>query len=176
MSDFAVRSFIKLELFGVAEMLKNLTAFIGNCNFHNGISFAIFVGFFCVGSLHPAATAAVGCLLSSADTVVSTGDVQRFPVDKTRCDLAPCAFVNLLHGRAGNVHLCGTLLVGLLLQVNQPNDLVLVQRQQDRLDILVPVGAEFIDLWCATNPTAPRRSWHEHAPFFCFRYMPIITL
>ena len=28
MSDFAVRSFIKLELFGVAEMLKNLTVFI----------------------------------------------------------------------------------------------------------------------------------------------------
>ncbi len=40
--DFAVRSFIKLELFGVAEMLKNLTVFIGNCNFHNGISFASF--------------------------------------------------------------------------------------------------------------------------------------
>ena len=27
--DFAVRSFVKLELFGVAEMLKNLTVFIG---------------------------------------------------------------------------------------------------------------------------------------------------
>ena len=35
MSDFAAHSFIKLELFGVAEMLKNLTVFIGNCNFHN---------------------------------------------------------------------------------------------------------------------------------------------
>ena len=32
MSDFAVHSFIKLELFGVAEMLKDLTVFIGNCN------------------------------------------------------------------------------------------------------------------------------------------------
>ena len=154
MNDFAVRSLIKLELFGVAEMLKDLTVFIGNCNFHNGISFAIFVGFFCVGSLHPAAAAAVGCLLSSADAVVSPGDVQRFPVDKTRCDLAPCAFVNLLHGRAGNVHLRGTLLVGLPLQVNQPNDLVLVQRQQDRLGIPTSVGTECIDLWCATNPTA----------------------
>jgi len=40
MSDFAVRSFIKLELFGMAEMLKDLTVFIGNCNFHNGFSFA----------------------------------------------------------------------------------------------------------------------------------------
>ena len=165
MDDFAVRSFIKLELFGVAEMLKDLTVFLGNCNFHNGISFAFFVGFFCVGSLHPAATAAVGCLLSSADAVVSPDDVQRFPVDKTRCDLAPCDFVNLLHGRAGNVHLCGTLLVGLLLQVNQPNDLVFVQRQQDRLGILAPVRAEGINLWYATNPTAPWRSWHRYAPF-----------
>ncbi|MFC0373819.1 SDR family NAD(P)-dependent oxidoreductase, partial [Methylobacterium isbiliense] len=42
---------------GFAEMLKDLTVFIGNCNFHNRISFAIFVGFFCVGSLHPAAAA-----------------------------------------------------------------------------------------------------------------------
>ena len=60
MSDFAVRSFINLELLGVAEMLKDLTVFIGNCNFHNAISFAFFVGFFCVGSLRPAAAAAVG--------------------------------------------------------------------------------------------------------------------
>ena len=154
MDDFAVRSFINLELLGVAEMLKDLTVLIGNCNFHNGISFAFFVGFFCGGSLRPAAAAAVGCLLSSADAVVSPSDVQRLPVDKTRCDLAPCAFVNLLHGRAGNVYLRGTLLVGLLLQVNQPNDLVLVQRQQDRLGILAPVGAECIKLWCTTNPTA----------------------
>ena len=110
------------------------------------------------------AAAVVRCLLSSADAGVSPGDVQRFPVDKTSCDLAPCASVNLLHGRAGNVHLRGTLLVGLLLQVNQPNDLVLVQRQQDRLGILIPVGAECIDLRCATNPTAPWRSWHGRFP------------
>ena len=49
----------------------------------------------------------------------------------------------------------GTLFVGLLLQVNQTNDLVFVQCQQDRLGILTPVGAEGINLWCATNPTAP---------------------
>lgn len=112
--------------------------------------------------------AAVSCLLSSADAVVSPGDVQRFPVDKARCDLAPCAFVNLLHGRAGNVHLRGTPLVDLLLQVNQPNDLVLVQRQQDRLGILAPVGTECVDLWYATNSTAPWRSWHGSFPPFVF--------
>ena len=27
---------------GVTEVLKDLTVFIGNCNFHNGISFASF--------------------------------------------------------------------------------------------------------------------------------------
>ena len=42
MSDFSVHSFIKLELLCVTEMLKDLTVFIGNCNFHNGISFASF--------------------------------------------------------------------------------------------------------------------------------------
>ena len=118
----------------------------------------------------------MSCLLSSADAVVSPGDVQRFPVDKTRYDLAPCAFVNLLHGRAGNVHLSGTLLVGLLLQVNQPNDLVFVQRQQDRLGILAPVGTECIDLWYATNLTAPWRSCAWELSSLCIRYIPIVAL
>ena len=118
---------------------------------------------------------AVSCLLSSADAVVSPGDVQRFPVGKTRCDLAPCAFVNLLHGRAGNVHLRGTLLVGLLLQVNQPNDLVFVQRQQDRLGILAPVGAECIDLRYAADPTAPWRSWRGRFPLLFSVYTDYIT-
>ncbi len=144
-------------------MLKNLTVFVGNCNFHNGI----FLYNFCLIFL---------CWLSASGSSGRSelppalrrcgsfpGDVQRFPVDKTRCDLAPCA-LNLLHGRAGNIHLRGTLLVGLLLQVNQPNDLVFVQRQQDRLGILAPVGAEGINLGCATNPTATWRSWHGHAP------------
>ena len=110
MNDLAIRSFIKLKLLGVAEMLENLTVFIGNCNFHNGISFLIFICFFCIGFLRPAAAATVGRLLSAADAVVSPGDVQRFPMDKARCDLTPCAFINLLHGRAGNIHLRGTLL------------------------------------------------------------------
>ena len=176
MNDFAVRSFIKLELFSVTEMLKNLTVFIGNCNFHNGISFVIFVGFFCVGSLHPAAAAAVDCLLSSADAVVSPGDVQRLPVDKTRCDLAPCAFVNLLHGRAGNIHLRGTLLVGLLLQVNQPNDFVLVQRQQDRLDYPhIRWDRMYRLVVCHKSDGIVAVLAWTRPPFFCFRYIPIIT-
>ena len=154
MNDLAIRSFIKLKLLGVAEMLENLTIFIGDCNFHNGISFAFFVGFFCVGSLHPAAAATVGRLLSAADAVVPPGDVQRFPVDKARCDLAPCAFINLLHGRTGNIHLRGTLLVGLTPQIHQPNHLELVQRQQDRLGILTFYGTECIDPGCVTDSAA----------------------
>ena len=36
---------------------------------------------------------------------------------------------------------------------------------ENRLGILAPVGAEGIDLRCATNPTAPWRSWHGYASF-----------
>ena len=39
MSDFTVRSFIKLELFGVAEMLKNLTVFKTYRYFHQNAPF-----------------------------------------------------------------------------------------------------------------------------------------
>ena len=42
MRDLAVRGFINLELFSVAEMLKNLAVLIGNCTFPHGISFTIF--------------------------------------------------------------------------------------------------------------------------------------
>jgi CRP/FNR family transcriptional regulator, anaerobic regulatory protein len=59
-------------------------------------------------------------------------------------------------------------LVGLLLQVNQSNDLVFVQRQQDRLGILTPAGAEGINLWHAADPTAPWRSWHGRVPPLVF--------
>ena len=48
------------------------------------------------------------------------------------------------------------------------NDDVFVQRQQDRLGILAPVGTECIDLWYATNLTAPWRSWHGSFPPFVF--------
>ena len=60
--------------------------------------------------------------------------------------------------------------MGLLLQVNQPNGLVLVQRQQDRLGIPAPVGAEGIDLWCATNPSAPWRV--NGSPSGASRHLP----
>ena len=35
MSDFAVQDFVKLELLGMSEMLKDLSVFIGNCDFHS---------------------------------------------------------------------------------------------------------------------------------------------
>ena len=41
MDDFAVRSFIKLELFGVAEMLKNLTVFIGESPLQFLLNFSV---------------------------------------------------------------------------------------------------------------------------------------
>ena len=55
--------------------------------------------------------------------------------------------------------------MGFLLQVNQPNDFVLVQRQQDRLGILAPIGAEGINLWCATAPPLFQRFFRFPFPW-----------
>ena len=35
MSDFAIQDFVQLKLLRVAEMLENLSVFIGNCDFHS---------------------------------------------------------------------------------------------------------------------------------------------
>ena len=96
MEDLALRSLINLELLGMAEMLKNLAVFIGNCNFHHGISFVVII-FFCIGFWRPVAATALGGLLPSADAVASAGDVQRFSVDKTRRNFTPRAFIDFLH-------------------------------------------------------------------------------
>ena len=57
--------------------------------------------------------------------------------------------------------------MGLLLQVNQPNDLVFVQRQQDRLGILAPVGAEGINFVARhkSEGTVAALAW-THPPLF----------
>ena len=70
--DLAVRHFIELELLRVAEVLENLTVFIGNCDFHIRFSFLFVIGF--VECLHPAAAAAVRMLLTAADAVIPAGD------------------------------------------------------------------------------------------------------
>ena len=95
---------------------------------------------------------------SYARAVHAAGDVQRLSVDKARRDFAPCAFVNRLHRGPGNIHLRGALRMGLLLQVHQTDDLVFVQRQQDRRCAASPLGAEGVDLRPAADPAVPWRS------------------
>ena len=96
MEDLALRSLINLKLLSVAEMLKNLAVFVGNCNFHHGISFVIVI-FFRIGFWRPTAATALGRLLASANAVASAGDVQRLSVDKACRNFTPCAFINFLH-------------------------------------------------------------------------------
>ena len=54
---------------------------------------------------------------------------------------------------------------GTVFQIHQPDDLVFVQRQQDRRSAPAPVRAEGIDLRFAADPSAPRWSRHSYAPF-----------
>lgn len=115
-----------------------------------------------------------GCSSPAADAVIPAGDAQRLSVDKTRRDLLPRAFVDLLYGGAGNVHLGGTLLMGALFQIHQPDDLIFVQRQQDRRSAPAPVRAEGIDLRFAAGSFGTA----VVSPFIRplrFRYMPIIN-
>ena len=74
-------------------------------------------------------TASVSLLLPVTDPDIPTGDEQRLPVDEAGGELASRVFIDLLHGRARNIHLCGTLLVRLLLQIDETDDLVLIERQ-----------------------------------------------
>ena len=106
--DLAVRYVVELELRRVAKVLEDHAVFIGNCDFHGNFSFIFVFAFAASGD-----TALP--LLSAADAAVSAADAQRLPVDEAGGDLAPRALVDLLHGRAGNVHLRGALLVRPLL-------------------------------------------------------------
>ena len=108
--DAAIRHVIELELLGVTKVLKNLTVFISDCDFHGCFSFLFVVGF-----LRLAGASAERMLLSAADAVVSASDSHRLSVDEARRDFVPRAFVDFLHGGARNIHLRGALLMSLLL-------------------------------------------------------------
>ena len=117
-NDLTVNYFINLELCRVAKMLKNLSVFIGNCDFHGVISFLCRVGLRCSTAPCRASAFAMPMLLPAANAVVAAGDAKGLCIHKARCDFAPCAFINFLYGRTRNIHLCSALLVGLPLKID----------------------------------------------------------
>jgi len=152
---------IDLELLGVAKVLEDLAVCIGNCNFHVCFSFVLLhirMGIFC---FCPAALFAARLLLPAANTVAAAGDDELSAIYKARGDLAPGALIDLLHGGAGNVHLRGALLVRALLEIDKPDDLILIQRQQNGSRLLMSLRAEGVDLRRIADPPASR--WSRHS-------------
>ena len=104
-------------------------------------------------------------LPSFAEPVISPGYDKALSKDDTPGNFFPGSFINFCDSCPGNVHLGSTLLMGTLFQIHQPDDLIFVQRQQDRRSASAPVRAEGIDLRFAADPSAPRWSRHSYAPF-----------
>ena len=95
----------------------------------------------------------------SADGIA--GDDELSAIYKARGDLAPGALIDLLHGGAGNVHLRGALLVRALLEIDEPDDLILIQRQQNGSRLLMSLRAKGVDLRRIADPPASR--WSRHS-------------
>ena len=56
---------------------------------------------------------------------------------------------------------CGALLVRALLEIDKPDDLILIQRQQNGSRLLMPLRAEGVDLRRIADPPASR--WSRHS-------------
>ena len=117
-NNFAVFYIIKLELFGMAEMLEDFSIFIGCCNSHNVNSF-----------LDNVLCSMIG------EPIITAPNQQPLSVHQCISDFSPGTLVDGRHGRAGNAHLFGALLLGHSLPVKQADCLVLIQTQDDRLPV-----------------------------------------
>ena len=163
-ADLPVGDLIDLKGLGVAKVLKDLSVFISHCDFHGGSSF-LFVrvrGVRADRQRPLAAPRAAAALPAAAEAVVPAADDHGPPIDQAGRNLFPGALIDLLHGGAGDVHLRCARPLGLFLQIDQADDLVLVQRQHDgrfRPLLLRPKGPD------TRQPADPSASlWSRHTP------------
>lgn len=163
-ADLSVGDLIDLKGLGVAKVLKDLSVFISHCDFHGGFSF-LFVrvrGVLADRQRPLPAPLAAAALPAAAEAVVPAADDHGPPIDQAGRDLFPGALIDLLHGGAGDVHLRRARPLGLFLQIDQADDLVLVQRQHDgrfRPALLRPKGPD------PRQPADPSASlWSRHTP------------
>ena len=117
--------------------------------------------------------ASVSLLLPVTDPDISAGDVQRLPVDEAGGELASRVFIDLLHRRTRNIHLRGTLLVRLLLQIDETDDLVLIECQQNRITLCGIAWTEPLHSGCIAYSSTSWRPRHRCILLY-FRYIPIM--
>ena len=114
--DFSILNVIQLELFGMAEMLKNLSIVIGNGDSH---CFASFHHDVLIDINRPKFTAA-------------SGDQQPFSVNEGICDLLPCALIDRCDCCPGDIHPVCACFLRETFVIQKPKCLVLIYRHPDR--------------------------------------------
>ena len=87
---------------------------------------------FCRGHVAHALPAA-GIFPPFADSVISAGNDEPFPVYDALCKLITGTFINFRDRCAGNIHLRGALFMGFLFQVNQTDHFIFIQCKCDRV-------------------------------------------
>lgn len=99
-----------------------------------------------------------------ADLVVAAPDHERAAVDEGVGDLVPGALVDFRHGRAGDPHLRGALLVRSSFVVHDPQGFVLLHEQNDGRDasgVQLGSGSEDVHERLGTDASATAGSRHE---------------
>jgi len=95
----------------------------------------LFGFFLCVGTLVPMtvapAAAAALTAVSVAEFEISAGNDNRLAFDNGLSQFSAGGFVNTLDGGAGNMHLPGAVLLGIILEIDQSYDLVFVDGEYD---------------------------------------------
>ena len=153
-NHLAVLHLVELELLGVAEVLKDFSVVIGHCNAHVSVLLMFH------GRFAEAAGPAAARRRAVADAIVAALDHQRPAVDQAVRDLPARALTDLRHRGAGDLHLCGALLVGAALRVHQANHLEFVQAEHHRPALRAALGCEAAHLRLKADSPASLGSGH----------------
>jgi hypothetical protein len=112
-------SFLSAQLAPQAEQLPSQDSLIA----------CIVLSVWCRHAVSEPAAAASACGASVLAIVhVAAADDKFAALNNAKCQLFAGAGIDGLHRCAGNAHLLGTLLLGQLLKVNEPDDFVLIDR------------------------------------------------
>ena len=150
-SDLPIFHIIELKLFGMSEMLKDLSVVVRYCNSHCVCSFLFDV-------LRPLIT----------ELIVAAPDQETFPIYQRVSHLASGAVINSRHCGACYTHPFGTLLLGHSFPVQQTNCLKLVEAHYDRFSVGCILRREFPTVRITANPSASLFPGHRYTSFLTY--------
>ena len=166
LDDLPVFNIIQLKLGGVAEVLKYIAVFIGNCDSHLIGSFPLHrLLWGCAARFFASFLAAGNAAVTKP--VMAARDPKRPSANDAFGDLPPCGFIYFGYGSSGDIHLLCALLVGQLLQINEADHFIFIHRQGDRFPARDAYRNKAVIGRLRANPSASAWPCHEttSAPF-----------